>query len=276
MNKTSTQAIFFAIAYFFCVCANTSCINADNKDIIVVIPSYNNSSWYERNISSLLSQSYTNWLAVYVDDNSQDGTAQAVYEYVNAHRAQDKIIIIRANERRGALYNLYHVIHNCSDQAVIVTLDGDDWFAHERVLEIINKTYSDPQVWMTYGTYQTFPEGGLGGDYCLPQEVISNNSFRSYYWCSTHLRTFYAGLFKKIRLEDLTYQGKFFDVTWDMAFMFPMLEMAGKHSRHIPEVLYVYNTSNPINDYKIKLPLVLAAEKYIRSLAPYNPLSILL
>jgi len=32
---------------------------------------------------------------------------------------------------------------------------------------------------------------------------------------------------KKIAKEDLMYEGKFFEMAWDLAFMFPMLEMAG-------------------------------------------------
>ena len=34
--------------------------------------------------------------------------------------------------------------------------------------------------------------------------------------------------------------------------MIPMLEMAGKHSHFIPDILYVWNNENPINEHKIE------------------------
>ena len=63
-----------------------------------------------------------------------------------------------------------------------------------------------------------------------------------------HLRTFYAGLFKKIKLGDFLFQGQFFQAACDTAFMFPMLEMAGNKAVHIQDILYVYNQANPKNN----------------------------
>jgi len=57
-----------------------------------------------------------------------------------------------------------------------------------------------------------------------------------------------------------------------MGFMFPVLEMAGKRSMHIPDVLYIYNRATPINDSKIKRALQAAMGKYIRSKKKYQPL----
>lgn len=244
----------------------------EHKEIVVIIPSYNNIAWYERNLDSILNQAYDNWSVIYIDDCSCDGTGNAVHKYLYDHQSTHTITLIRNEQRRGALYNLYHAIHGCADNAIIVTLDGDDWFANNRVLEHINTVYNDPNVWMTYGTYQIYPDGTLGSWHAIDQAVIDANAFRKSRWVTSHLRTFYATLFKRIALDDLMHQGAFFQVTWDMAFMFPMLEMAGCHSRHIPHVLYVYNQSNPINDYKVRLPLVLATDKLIRAKSRYEPL----
>lgn len=244
----------------------------EHKEIVVIIPSYNNNVWCERNLSSVINQTYDNWSAIYIDDCSCDGTADAVQKYLVDHQTTHTITLICNEQRQGALYNLYHAITQCADDAIIITLDGDDWLAHDRVLEHINQLYNNPEVWMTYGTYQIYPDATLGSWHAIGQSVIDANAFRQSKWVSSHLRTFYAGLFKHIAPEDLMYEGAFFSVTWDMAFMFPMLEMAGNHSRHVPEVLYVYNQSNPINDYKVRLPLVLAMNKLIRSRKCYEPL----
>ena len=60
------------------------------------------------------------------------------------------------------------------------------------------------------------------------------------------------------------------DVTWDQAFMYPMLEMAGNRFQYIKQILYIYNVESPINDFKIKLEKQKNMEKYIRGLPKYE------
>ena len=102
--------------------------------------------------------------------------------------------------------------------------------------------------------------------------MIQNKSFRKQPWSASHLRTFYAALFKKIKLEDLLYEGEFFPMASDLAMMFPMLEMSGNHAHFIKEVLYLYNRSNPLNDHKVDLKLQNACALYARKLPPYKRL----
>ena len=96
-------------------------------------------------------------------------------------------------------------------------------------------------------------------------------AFRTYR-CPSHLKTFYAWLFKKIDVEDLKIGGEFFPMTWDQAMMFPMLEMAGDRHAFIKETLYVYNMTNPINDNRVNAKLQRDLEKRIRSKPSYDKL----
>ena len=73
-------------------------------------------------------------------------------------------------------------------------------------------------------------------------------------------------------MEDLQYEGRFFSMTWDQAMMFPMIEMAGERHAFIPEITYVYNMSNPINDNKVDPQLQRDLEVFIRSKPPYQRL----
>jgi len=246
--------------------------NQKDKHIVVIIPSYNNIKWYDKNLDMLEAQNktYSNWNAIYIDDCSTDGTGKAVAEYIKSHNLGNKIKLIRNEKNQGAMYNLYHAIHSCKDNDVVVTLDGDDWFKDENVLSYINKVYQDKNVWMTYGQYEIYPSGKLGHCKQIPEMVIEQNAFREFKWISSHLRTFYASLFKKIKTEDLLYHGKFYSMTWDMAMMFPMLEMSGKHAKSIDKILYMYNQENPINDWKKDLKLVLHLERVIRGKQKYN------
>lgn len=66
-------------------------------------------------------------------------------------------------------------------------------------------------------------------------------------WRATHLKTFRAGLVKRIDPRDLktpatsVWGGKWCPYAIDRAVMFPLLEMAGERYTFIPNILYVYN-----------------------------------
>lgn len=244
----------------------------DEKIIVVIIPSYNNSRWYKQNIDSVIHQNYSNYHIIYIDDCSTDNTYQLVKEYVAQQHCEHKVTLISNAERHGALANLYIAIHACPDDYIMVTIDGDDWLTNNNVLSRVNQAYADPDVWLTYGQFFFYPENRMGECKAIPEHVIKKNVYREYDWCTSHLRTFYAGLFKKIKLEDLTHKGAFFDVTWDRAFMYPMLEMAAGRFAFIPEVLYAYNCDNPSNDFKVKLLEQFTACNLIRGMQKYKAL----
>lgn len=224
---------------------------SNEKPIVVVIPSYNNSEWYQRNLDSVLSQNYSNFRVVYIDDASPDGTGKLVKDYLQKKDKERRTTLLQNIKRYGSLANIYKGIWLCSPHEIVANLDGDDWFPHENVLSKLNEVYSDPDVWVTYGQFVYYPTGDPGWAAQVEPEVIEQNAFRDHNWTTTALRTFYAGLFHKINIEDLLYQGGFFPMAGDLAYMWPILEMAGTHSRFISDVLYVYNKVTPLNDEKI-------------------------
>lgn len=227
----------------------------DSKKFVIVIPSYKNSQWCVKNIMSALDQNYTNYRIIFTDDYSPDDTYDKVAEVVKKSDKAHLVQLIKNTERLGALHNLYNMIYSCQDDEIILTLDGDDWLADNEVLNKLNEYYAGNDIWMTYGQYQNSHDGAIGVSSQIPDHIINSGSFRQYRWCSSHLRTFYAWLFKKIRKEDLMRNDKFFSMTWDLCILFPLLEMAGNHSQFISDILYIYNTENPINDHKVNLKL---------------------
>jgi hypothetical protein len=164
------------------------------------------------------------------------------------------------------------MVHSCEDDEVIVVLDGDDYFPHSKVLDRLDKEYSKGNIWITYGQYRSFPDNGLGCSRQIPQHIIDSNSFRKFQWCSSHLRTYYAWLFKKINKEDLMLDGKFLEMTSDLAAMFPMLEMAGSRQSFISDVIYIYNYASNLNDAKVNVKLQQDIERMLRNKTPYKPL----
>lgn len=242
------------------------------KKIVIVTPSYNNSKWYQWNADSVLTQEYSNYHWFYTDDCSPDRTGELVAQHVKERGLEDKVTIIINKERKLALENLYTMIHQCDDHDIIAILDGDDALAHPRVLQRINEAYQDDNTWLTYGQFIEWPTGFRG--FCRPyqQHITEQGLFRQVQDGPSHLRTFYAGLFKKIKKEDLMRDELFFGMTYDLAIMFPMLEMAGKHHAFISDILVLYNVANQINDHKVNQAKQAELARYIRSKERYKPL----
>jgi len=217
----------------------------------IVTPTYNNERYCLRNLQSVVDQTYLAWRMIIINDCSTDATSTLIHTFVQQNHLESKITIINNTRRKGALKNLYETIHTCPNEHVILTLDGDDWLATPTALARIAQAYEDGTTWLTYGQFMFYPHGRLGFCKPFPQEIMQRKLFRHYDWVSSHPRTFYAWLFKKIAQEDLLFQGKFFPMAWDLAIMLPMLEMASNgHVTCLKDILYIYNDENPLNDHK--------------------------
>lgn len=243
---------------------------------VIVSPSYNNAKWCVRSLNSVRRQNYPHWSLVYVNDASTDDTRVRVERFIEKYQLKDKIQLINNEQRSGAMANFYNVISSLDPKVVVVTLDGDDRLAHGGVLELLAQVYADPNVWMTYGNYRTEP--GHVPSLCapFPDEVLRKRSFRKHPWVSSHLRTYRAKLFQKVKRADFMWHGFFVPSACDVAIMMPLLELASLgHIRYIPEVLYLYNVGNPIRDVTVNGRLQINITKYIRSRKPYKPLKTL-
>jgi glycosyltransferase involved in cell wall biosynthesis len=245
----------------------------EQKPLVVIIPSYNNEKWVEKNLKSVINQQYDNFRLIYIDDNSSDNTYKIVDKIIENSKLHGKTTLIHNRERKFAMYNLYQAIHSCEDNEIIVSLDGDDWFAHPNVLEKINQVYQNKDVWLTYGQNIVYPE--YIEKQCLPfdKNRLKQVGYRYHKWVTPQLRTFYAGLFKRIDYKDLMLNDSFLQAGCDLGYMFPMLEMSGGRYRFIDEILYVYNQDHSFNDHKIHQDLLISTWNYIKSLPPYEPLT---
>lgn len=272
----SLLTIFLASAtvltFFSYVCWQDVSLPTE-KPIVAVITSYNNEQWCERNLRALFMQKYHNWRAIYVNDCSTDATLERVERIVKDAGQEHRVQIINNPVRRGKMANLYHAIHTVHDKAIVLDYDGDDWFKHDNVFNVLNCAYQDPGVWCTYGQYENYPAGNIGFCKPLADDVIKNNAYRSAPWVTSHLRTFYAGLFKRIKKEDFYYNGEFYPTTSDQAYMIPVLELAGSRVKFISEVLYVYNNLNPLMDYKARVRLQQLCYHHVRSREQYKSLT---
>jgi glycosyltransferase involved in cell wall biosynthesis len=249
----------------------------EQKPFVIVIRSYNNGEWYEKNLLSVFEQKYDRYRVIYIDDASTDGTYEKVKSYLEKMGRQEKVTLIHNESNQGAMANIYTALHTCADAEIAVLLDGDDWFAHNEVLKRLNEVYADENIWMTYGSYVTYPTYQRGiYSREMPSKIIEQQNVRKYakkeLFFLSHLMTFYTSLFKEIPLLDLTFQGKFLDSASDVAFMIPIAEMANKRSKYLDEVLYVYNRATPIADDRVRARRQYRCSRHALSLKPYKSL----
>ena len=114
-------------------------LNANEKQFVVIIPSYNNKKWYKQNLDSVLHQKYNNFRAIYIDDNSPDGTGNLVEQYLKQKDSKKIFTLIKNTERKKAFANLYYAIHSCNPNEIVVTVDGDDFLKDQNVLKYLNE-----------------------------------------------------------------------------------------------------------------------------------------
>ena len=245
---------------------------SEEKHFVVIIPSYNNSKRYKRNLDSIFTQKYNNFHIVYIDDCSPDGTGNLVEKYINEKKQEHRVILIKNKERCKAMANIYNAVYMCDDFDIIASCDGDDYWANDHVLALLNKIYNDPNIWMTHGSLLNWPQNMIRPQKAYPDDVIEKNGFREFGWNSSGLRSYYVWLFKKIKREDLMYKGNFVEMGSDYSMVYPMLEMSGFRHKFIPDVLYVADRATGLNDFKVDTELQKKMSRFIRSKEKYLPL----
>jgi glycosyltransferase involved in cell wall biosynthesis len=246
----SFNMLALIIVFLACRCAISYPKNP--IEFVIIVPSYNNQQWYKKNLDSIAQQTYPHFEIIYVNDCSTDKTRELVEQYRKQSPLKNRIKTINQPMRGGPLASQYTAIHQCPDHKVIVLVDGDDMLNSPTALQKLAKIYANKNIWLTYGSYIDSLTKQIGA-YCkaYPPEAFKYNTFRYYGFRASHLKTFYAKLFKKIKLRDLQYQGLFYPAAGDVAFMFPMLEMASQgHIKFIKKPLYIWNNDNPINEHK--------------------------
>ena len=229
------------------------------NNFVIIVASYNNEKYYKRNLDSILFQNYpaSHYRIIYTNDMSKDQTGQLVQKYVSAKNKWSIFTFIDNTKRLWAMENLYNMFKMCKPNEIAVIVDGDDWLIDSEVLNYLNSVYQDPNVWITYGNYQTSSWIKVMNhvNRQLPAEVIRTNSYRKYFkehgYCISHLRTFRISLFDKCDHELLKKDGKFYQTTCDVALMSMLLEQCNGNFKYLTKPLYIYNTANPINVYKV-------------------------
>jgi glycosyltransferase involved in cell wall biosynthesis len=237
--------------------------------INIVTTVYNAENYLHKCIGSIMGQSIDNFKCYITDDMSTDNSVSIIKDLIDG---DDRFVLIENTTKMYQPGNYDQVIRNnenINDNDIIVEVDGDDWFPNSNVLKRITEVYSDENIWIANGSFK-YSDGRKG--FAAPPNNISN--IRRETFTASHLRTWRAFLWRNIKEEDLMDEtGNYWKTAGDLAFMFPMIEMAGKeHYKFMEEINYIYNEENPINDHKVNLSSVNEIVVRLRNKEPYKKL----
>jgi glycosyltransferase involved in cell wall biosynthesis len=237
--------------------------------MIVITTLYNAEKYVEKCISSIMAQHYTKFRCFITDDMSTDSSVSLVKELI---KNDDRFILIENQEKLYQPGNYDQIIrgnYDIDDEEIIVEVDGDDWLSDSRVFTRIVEIYEDKDVWIANGSFR-YSDGRIG--FAAPPKNIDN--IRNETFTASHIRTWRAFLWRAIDVDYLKDDsGKYWEVAGDLAFMYPMIEMSGyEHYRFMPEINYIYNEENPINDHKVNVGKVSKAVSILTNKPKYKKL----
>jgi glycosyltransferase involved in cell wall biosynthesis len=244
-----------------------------------LVRSFQSFEWFDRCVDSLLSQSTEKFQILFIDDASDYTEKQRRH----ITRKLDRHQVIFNQERKFSLRNAWEVLHPiANEKAVIVNVDGDDWLAHDHVLERLAAEYKKTQCLLTYGDAELYnPTSSTHGKRI--SEIYKNmnsrydvsvektKTYRKVELRFHHLRSWQLRLFQRIPQKCfLRPDGSWIQFCEDQAIFFPLLEMAAGRYTVISETLSVYNRQTSLSDAKVNSSGRLLDEVLIRRQKPLS------
>jgi glycosyltransferase involved in cell wall biosynthesis len=157
---------------------NTNYITEKEPLVSILIPCYNAEKYIAETIDSVISQTYTNWECIIVDDHSTDNSVEIVEQYCRQY--PEKIRLCR-NPRKGACA-ARNVAFEKSKGEYIQYLDADDLLSSNKIEEQIKlfKKYGDKTITnCRWGRFIDNPS-----EVKWEHQIINHNYDNPIYWLS--------------------------------------------------------------------------------------------
>ena len=123
--------------------------------VSIITPSYNCSSFVSETIGSILSQSFTDWELILVDDCSSDNSVEIIQSFVEF---DPRIKLIKSSENSGAAVARNKGIESAKGR-YITFLDSDDIWLQDKLEKQLSFMKTN-QYSFTYAAYNKINEDG--------------------------------------------------------------------------------------------------------------------
>ncbi len=122
--------------------------------VSVVIPVYNSYKYIEETLDSVLSQTYTDFEVIVVDDGSKDKTTSIVKQYQVKH--PEKVILIQ--KENGGPASARNMGIKAAHGEFIAFNDSDDLWLPLKLEKQMEHFNSGPQIGLVYSKYTSFKD----------------------------------------------------------------------------------------------------------------------
>lgn len=142
--------------------------------VSIITPCYNSSPYIGETIKSVISQTYTNWEMIIVDDCSTDNSAEIIKEYA---KTEKRIIYLRTEKPSGSPTRPRNIAIKNAKGRFIAFLDSDDIWLPDKLQNQINlfKCYNDIAIAFSY--YEKInEEGQRNGRIVTSPSIVSYES----------------------------------------------------------------------------------------------------
>jgi glycosyltransferase involved in cell wall biosynthesis len=239
--------------------------SGSEMNINIISPFYNAEEYIQKCILSVAQQDYKNYTHFLIDDASTDRSYEIAKATIESlpEDIRHLFSLIRNEKNMGAVYNQVHAIKmlqfklDKQSEEIVMLLDGDDWLVNDNaIFQQYNQMYQEGTEF-TYGSCWSIVDNIplIAQEY--PDEVKQNRSYRQhrFNWNMpyTHLRTFVYRLFENMPDEMFKDEnGQWLRAGGDGALFYSLIERADPAKiKVIQDIVYNYNDTSPLNDYKV-------------------------
>lgn len=146
--------------------------------VSVIMPCYNSANYIEETLKSVITQTYSNWECVIIDDCSTDNSVEIIQSFADI----DERICLYVNEsNKGAAYSRNRAL-SIAKGKWIAFLDSDDLWMPDKLEKQIAFMQKNEYVY-SYTTYEQIDENGypLNKIVVGPKKVTKRMTFRYCY-----------------------------------------------------------------------------------------------
>lgn len=220
-------------------------------EFVFIIASYNNEINVEKNILSVINQSYTKWRIIYINDASTDKTENNLFDILNKYNLHNspKFIYLKNETQMRQMYSKYRAYQMVKDFEIVCILDGDDYLYSSKVLKTLNIYYNTLNCDVLTSNFMVKENNKLSLVKTMPytKNIIEYKNFRYVpYYSFKHLKSGFGIYFKSIPKEYFMIQNKWIARCTDMAEMYAVCELSKRIVSLVPDVTYVYNKDNSL------------------------------
>lgn len=173
--------------------------NKKSQELVsILMPSYNTEKYISASIESVLSQTYTNWELLIIDDCSSDNTDQVVSVYLKDKR----IKYLKNKKNSGAAFSRNKGLREAKGKW-IAFLDSDDlWYSDKLEKQI--RYMESRRISFSYTNYEEIDElGNKKGVKITGPKKITKRKMYDYCWPGCLTVMYDAEKIGLIQIEDI-------------------------------------------------------------------------